>query len=73
MNLMKPGIKPGFFSGKPRLTHATLHAIYTGSAASKPYRYGKVNQGIIDYPIRKMLADDIILPINFPFAMPFLA
>lgn len=52
------------------LTHVAWREIDTGTTAPvtrKLYRYEKVKQGIIDYYIRKMLADDIIMSIVYPF------
>lgn len=49
---------------KPGLTHVAWHEIDTCSAvpaASKPYKYEKVKQGIIGYRNNKMLSDDIII------------
>lgn len=46
----------GFCLDKPGLTQVSWHEINTGSSepvASKPYRYGKVKQGIINYHILK--------------------
>lgn len=37
-------------------------------ATSKPYRYDELNQNTKDYHINKRLEDDIIMPINSPFA-----
>ncbi|GFU54680.1 hypothetical protein TNCV_2161461 [Trichonephila clavipes] len=37
---------------------------------SRPYRYDRVKQGIIDYHIDKMLRDGTICPINSPYASP---
>lgn len=53
------------------LTHIAWHEINIGSAASvasKPYHYDKVKQNIIDHHTTKMLADDIIILIESPFA-----
>ncbi|GFW62264.1 uncharacterized protein TNCV_4421511 [Trichonephila clavipes] len=48
----------GLFSDKPGLTHVLYHETNTGDqgpVVSKPYRYDRVKQGIIDYHIEKML------------------
>ncbi|GFV31928.1 hypothetical protein TNCV_4179631 [Trichonephila clavipes] len=37
---------------------------------SRPYKYDRVKQGIIDYHIDKMLRDGTICPINSPYASP---
>ncbi|GFX11041.1 retrovirus-related Pol polyprotein from transposon 297 [Trichonephila clavipes] len=50
----------GLFSDHPGLTHVLYHEIDTGDkgpVVSKPYRYDRVKQGIIDYHIEKMLQD----------------
>lgn len=60
------------FSDKSELTHVLWHEIDTGSAApvaSKPYNNDKDKQGIIDYYIRKMLVDDVIIASDSPFAL----
>ncbi|GFS63027.1 retrovirus-related Pol polyprotein from transposon 17.6 [Trichonephila clavipes] len=41
-----------------------------GPVVSRPYRYDRVKQGIIDYHIDKMLRDGAICPINSPYASP---
>ncbi|GFU03011.1 hypothetical protein TNCV_2954411 [Trichonephila clavipes] len=41
-----------------------------GPVVSRPYRYDKVKQGIIDYHIEKMLQEGIIRPIQSPYASP---
>lgn len=61
------------FLDKTGLTHVAWHKINIGSAAfaaGKSYCYDKVKQSIIDYHIKKMLADDIIMPIESAFASP---
>lgn len=58
---------------KKGLTHLVWHEIHTVSAvpvASKLYKYDRVKQRIIDYQINKILADDIIMSIDSPFASP---
>ncbi|GFW42470.1 uncharacterized protein TNCV_4256651 [Trichonephila clavipes] len=59
----------GLFSDQPGLTHVVYHEIDTGDkgpVVSKPYKYDRVKQGIIDYHIDKMLRDGTICPINCP-------
>ncbi|GFU16557.1 retrovirus-related Pol polyprotein from transposon 17.6 [Trichonephila clavipes] len=59
--------------GRQGLTHVLYHKIDTGDkgpVVSKPYRYDRVKQGIIDYHIDKMLRDGTICPINSPYASP---
>ncbi|GFT99849.1 retrovirus-related Pol polyprotein from transposon 297 [Trichonephila clavipes] len=63
----------GLFSDQPGLTHVLYHEIDTGDkgpVVSRPYRYNRVKQGIIDYHIDKMLRDGTICPINSPYASP---
>ncbi|GFT98347.1 retrovirus-related Pol polyprotein from transposon 297 [Trichonephila clavipes] len=63
----------GLFSDQPGLTHVLYHEINTGDkgpVVSRPYRYDRVKQGIIDYHIDKMLRDGTICPINSPYASP---
>ncbi|GFW70828.1 retrovirus-related Pol polyprotein from transposon 297 [Trichonephila clavipes] len=63
----------GLFSDQPGLTHVVYHQIDTGDkgpVVSRPYRYDRVKQGIIDYHIDKMLRDGKICPINSPYASP---
>ncbi|GFX33009.1 hypothetical protein TNCV_5005681 [Trichonephila clavipes] len=55
------------FSDQPGLTHVLYHEIDTGDkgpVVSRPYRYDRVKQGIIDYPIEKMLQEGRIRPIQ---------
>ncbi|GFW44877.1 retrovirus-related Pol polyprotein from transposon 17.6 [Trichonephila clavipes] len=63
----------GLFSDQPGLTHVLYHEIDTGDkgpVVSRPYKYDRVKQGIIDYHIDKMLRDGTICPINLPYASP---
>ncbi|GFU75484.1 retrovirus-related Pol polyprotein from transposon 297 [Trichonephila clavipes] len=63
----------GLFSDQPGLTHVLYHEIDTGDkgpVVSRPYRYDRVKQDIIDYHIHKMLRDGTICPINSPYASP---
>ncbi|GFU71112.1 retrovirus-related Pol polyprotein from transposon 297 [Trichonephila clavipes] len=56
----------GLFSDQPGLTHVLYHKIDTGDqgpVVSRPYRYDKVKQRIIDYHIEKMLQEGTIHPI----------
>lgn len=41
---------------------------FSAPVASKLHKYDKVKQRIIDYHIQKMLSEDIIMPIDSPFA-----
>ncbi|GFT31116.1 retrovirus-related Pol polyprotein from transposon 17.6 [Trichonephila clavipes] len=61
------------FSDQPVLTHVLYHEIDTGDqgpVVSRPYRYNRVKQGIIDYHIQKMLQEGKIRPIQSPYASP---
>ncbi|GFX18696.1 retrovirus-related Pol polyprotein from transposon opus [Trichonephila clavipes] len=63
----------GLFSDQPGLTHVLYHEIDTGDkrpVVSRPYRYDRVKQGIIDYHIEKMLQEGKIRPIQSPYASP---
>ncbi|GFY07499.1 retrovirus-related Pol polyprotein from transposon 297 [Trichonephila clavipes] len=63
----------GLFSDQPGLTHVLYHEIDTGDkgpVVSRPYRYYRVKQGIIDYHIEKMSQEGIIRPIQSPYASP---
>ncbi|GFU34471.1 transposon Tf2-9 polyprotein [Trichonephila clavipes] len=63
----------GLFSDQPGLTYVLYHDIDTGDkgpVVSRPYRYDRVQQGIINYHIDKMLRDGTICPINSPYASP---
>ncbi|GFY32944.1 uncharacterized protein TNCV_2876931 [Trichonephila clavipes] len=61
----------GLFSNKPGLTHVLYHEIDTGDnppAVSRPYRYDRVKQEILDYHVDKMLKDDYnshSIPVRF--------
>ncbi|GFX79173.1 retrovirus-related Pol polyprotein from transposon 17.6 [Trichonephila clavipes] len=49
------------------------HEIDTGDkrpVVSRPYRYDRVKQGIVDYHIEKMLQEGKIRPIQSPYASP---
>ncbi|GFW22025.1 retrovirus-related Pol polyprotein from transposon opus [Trichonephila clavipes] len=52
------------------LTDTKLDTGDKGPVVSRPYRYDRVKQGIIDYHIDKMLRDGTICPINSPYASP---
>ncbi|GFS98011.1 retrovirus-related Pol polyprotein from transposon 297 [Trichonephila clavipes] len=63
----------GLFSDQPGLTHVLYHGIDTGDKGpivSRPYRYDRVKQEIIDYHIEKMLQEGPIRPIQYPYASP---
>ncbi|GFT92193.1 retrovirus-related Pol polyprotein from transposon 17.6 [Trichonephila clavipes] len=58
---------------KPGLTHVLYHDIDTGEkppVVSRPYRYDRIKQSILDYHIEKMLKEGSILPIQSPYASP---
>ncbi|GFU30942.1 retrovirus-related Pol polyprotein from transposon opus [Trichonephila clavipes] len=52
------------------LTDTKLDTGDKGQVVSRPYRYDRIKQGIIDYHIDKMLRDGTIYPINSPYASP---
>ncbi|GFX91019.1 retrovirus-related Pol polyprotein from transposon 297 [Trichonephila clavipes] len=61
------------FSDKPGLTHVLYHEIDTGDnppAVSRPYRYDRVKQEILDYHVDKMLKEGTIIPIKSPYTLP---
>ncbi|GFT75033.1 retrovirus-related Pol polyprotein from transposon 17.6 [Trichonephila clavipes] len=68
----------GLFLDHPGLTHVLYQEIDTGdqyrypviAVASRPYRYDRVKQGIIDYHIEKMLQEGKIRPTQSPYASP---
>ncbi|GFV94750.1 uncharacterized protein TNCV_3864731 [Trichonephila clavipes] len=63
----------GLFSDQPGLTHALYHELDTGEqglAVSRPYRYDRVKQRIIDYHIEKLLQEGTFRPIQSPYASP---
>ncbi|GFU15952.1 retrovirus-related Pol polyprotein from transposon 297 [Trichonephila clavipes] len=63
----------GLFSDQPGLTNILYHEIDTGDqgpVVSRPYRYYRVKQGIIDYHFEKMLQEGKIRPIQSPYASP---
>ncbi|GFT65145.1 retrovirus-related Pol polyprotein from transposon 297 [Trichonephila clavipes] len=63
----------GIFSDQPGLTHVLYHEIDTGdqgTVVTRPDRYDRVKQGIIDYHIEKMLQEGKIRPIQSPYSSP---
>ncbi|GFS97410.1 retrovirus-related Pol polyprotein from transposon 17.6 [Trichonephila clavipes] len=63
----------GLFSDKLGLTHVLCHEIDTGDnlpVVSRPYRYDRVKQEILDYHVDKMLKEGTIIPIQSPYASP---
>ncbi|GFY12038.1 retrovirus-related Pol polyprotein from transposon 297 [Trichonephila clavipes] len=63
----------GLFSDKPGLTHVLYHEIDTGDnppVVSRPYKYDRFKQEILDYHADKMLKEGIIIPIQSPHASP---
>lgn len=61
------------FSENPGLTHVTTHTIDTGEGTPikvRPYRYDQVKERIIEQHIEEMLKQNIIKPINSPWASP---
>ncbi|GFY24010.1 retrovirus-related Pol polyprotein from transposon 297 [Trichonephila clavipes] len=58
---------------KPGLTHVLYHEIDTGDnppVVSRPYRYDRVKQEILDDHVDKMLKEGTIIPIQSPYASP---
>ncbi|GFY27967.1 retrovirus-related Pol polyprotein from transposon 297 [Trichonephila clavipes] len=58
---------------QPGLTHILYHEIDTGDqgpVVSRPYRYDRVKERIIDYHIEKMLQEGTIRPIQSPYVSP---
>ncbi|GFU64998.1 retrovirus-related Pol polyprotein from transposon 17.6 [Trichonephila clavipes] len=69
------GLRNSAFRDQPGLTHVLYHEIDTGDkgpVVSRPYRCDRVKQGIIDYPIEKMLQEGTIRAIQSPYASPVL-
>ncbi|GFX69668.1 retrovirus-related Pol polyprotein from transposon opus [Trichonephila clavipes] len=63
----------GLFSDKPGLTHVLYHEIDTGDnppVVSRPYRYDRLKQEILDYHVDKILKEGTIIPIQYPYASP---
>ncbi|GFS98023.1 uncharacterized protein TNCV_2019471 [Trichonephila clavipes] len=63
----------GLFSDKPGFTHDLYHEIDTGDnppVVSRPYRYDRLKQEILDYDVEKMLKEEIIIPIQSPYVSP---
>ncbi|GFV41263.1 retrovirus-related Pol polyprotein from transposon 297 [Trichonephila clavipes] len=63
----------GLFSDKPGLTHVLYHEIDTGDnppVVSRPYRYDRLKQEILDYHVAKMLKEGTVIPIQSPYASP---
>ncbi|GFW41778.1 retrovirus-related Pol polyprotein from transposon 297 [Trichonephila clavipes] len=63
----------GLFSDKPGLTHVLYDEIDTGDnppVLSRPYRYDRLKQEILDYHVDKMLKHGTIIPIQSPYASP---
>ncbi|GFX98731.1 hypothetical protein TNCV_1503091 [Trichonephila clavipes] len=63
----------GLFADKSGLTHVLHHEIDIGDkqpVVSRPYRYVRVKQSILDHHIEKMLKEGSIIPIQSPHASP---
>ncbi|GFU94458.1 retrovirus-related Pol polyprotein from transposon opus [Trichonephila clavipes] len=63
----------GLFSDKPGLTLVLYHEIDTGDnppVVSRPYRYDRLKQEILDYHVDKILKEETIIPIQSPYASP---
>ncbi|GFW88504.1 retrovirus-related Pol polyprotein from transposon 297 [Trichonephila clavipes] len=62
-----------FLEDKPGLTYVLYHEIDTGDnppVVSRPYRYDRLKQEILDYHVDKMLKEGTIIPIQSPYASP---
>ncbi|GFX73790.1 retrovirus-related Pol polyprotein from transposon 297 [Trichonephila clavipes] len=46
------------------------NSAFRGTGSVRPYGYDRVKQGIIDYPIEKILQEGKIRPIQSPYASP---
>ncbi|GFW40742.1 retrovirus-related Pol polyprotein from transposon 17.6 [Trichonephila clavipes] len=60
---------------KPELTHVLYHEIDTGDQGpivSRPYRYDRVKQRIIDYHIQKIIKEGTIWSIQLTYMSPVL-
>ncbi|GFX61701.1 retrovirus-related Pol polyprotein from transposon 297 [Trichonephila clavipes] len=63
----------GLFPDKPGLTHVLYHEIDAEDkppVVSRPYRYARIKQVILDYHVDKMLNEGAIIPIQFLYASP---
>ncbi|GFX25181.1 retrovirus-related Pol polyprotein from transposon 297 [Trichonephila clavipes] len=63
----------GLFSDKPELTHVLYHEFDTGDnppVVSRPYRYDRVKQEILDCHVDKMLKEGTIITIQSLFGSP---
>ncbi|KFM67272.1 Retrovirus-related Pol polyprotein from transposon 297, partial [Stegodyphus mimosarum] len=61
------------FDEKPGFCQIVSHSIDTGNeppVRSKPYRYDRVKEDILEQHIKKMLEDKIITPSTSPYASP---
>ncbi|GFY03932.1 retrovirus-related Pol polyprotein from transposon 17.6 [Trichonephila clavipes] len=61
------------FSDKLGLTHVLYHENDTGDnppVVSRPYRYDRLKQEILDYHVDKMLKEETVIPIQSPYASP---
>ncbi|GFX77786.1 uncharacterized protein TNCV_1107031 [Trichonephila clavipes] len=66
-------LKVSDVKNKPVLTHVLYHEIDAGDnppVVSRPYRYDRVKQEILDYHVYKMLKEGTIIPIQSPYASP---
>ncbi|GFX61563.1 retrovirus-related Pol polyprotein from transposon 297 [Trichonephila clavipes] len=70
LNVLKVSDVKGLFSDKPGLTNVLYQEIDTGDnppVVSRPYRYDRVKQEILDYHVDKMLKEGTIIPIQSPY------
>ncbi|GFY22086.1 uncharacterized protein TNCV_3297301 [Trichonephila clavipes] len=59
-----------FSRDKSGLTHVLYHETDTEDkppVVSRPYRYDRVKQTILDYHVEKMLKEGVIIPIQSPY------
>ncbi|GFY00919.1 retrovirus-related Pol polyprotein from transposon 297 [Trichonephila clavipes] len=66
-------LKVNDIKDKPGLMHVLYHEIDTGDnppVVSRPYRYDRLKQEILDYHVDKMLKEGTIIPIQSPYASP---
>ncbi|GFT11685.1 retrovirus-related Pol polyprotein from transposon 297 [Trichonephila clavipes] len=72
-DLEYPCILGIYFIDKPGLTHALYHEIDTGDnppVVSRPYRYDRLKQEILNYHVDKTLKEGTIIHIQSPYASP---
>ncbi|GFW39620.1 retrovirus-related Pol polyprotein from transposon 17.6 [Trichonephila clavipes] len=71
--LRRPSKGRNDYRDKPGLTHILYHEIDSGDkppVVSRPYRYQRVKQTILDYHVEKMLKEGTIIAIQSPYSSP---